>query len=121
MAKHNELGKKGELLAIDFLKGKGYQILESNWQFSRAEIDIIAKHEEVLIFVEVKTRSDDAFGQPEEFVTPKKERLMMDAASAYMEKINHDWEIRFDIISVLHKNERDIKITHFEDAFFSEW
>lgn len=121
MAKHNELGQKGERLAVDFLKKKGYLILETNWRFSRAEIDVIAKDGNILVFIEVKTRSDDAFGQPEEFVSSKKERLIMDAASVYMEEIGHDWEIRFDIIAILYKSDKDIQIKHFEDAFFSEW
>jgi len=118
MAKHIETGKKGEALAVTYLENKGYTILETNWRFSRAEVDIIAMHGEILVFVEVKTRSSDYFGEPEEAVTERKKVLLTDAASMYMEKINHDWEIRFDIISVLLKDVNKPQISHFEDAFF---
>ena len=118
MAKHNILGAEGEALAKVFLEKKGYQILETNWRYSRAEVDIIAKDGEILVFVEVKTRSSTFYGQtPEVFVTPKKERFLMSAAGVYMEKINHDWEIRFDIIAII-KNERKTDIQHLEDAFW---
>ncbi|MCP3930910.1 MAG: YraN family protein [Bacteroidetes bacterium] len=118
MAKHIETGKKGEQLAREYLEKKGYRILETNWRHSRAEIDIIAKEEEVLVFIEVKTRSYDTLGKPEEFVTPHKEQLMVKAASVYMEKINHDWEIRFDIIAIIIPDKGEPVLQHIEDAFF---
>lgn len=121
MAKHIETGKKGEALAKSFLEKKGYKILELNWRFSRAEVDIIAMQEEVLVFVEVKTRSYDYYGTPDAFVTEKKETLLADAAAAYMEEIDHDWEIRFDIIAILLHSPNNISIEHFEDAFFPGW
>ena len=121
MAKHLELGKIGEEIAVDFLIKKGYIILEKNWRHRRSEIDIIAEIDSVLIFVEVKSRSDDYYGRPESFVTAKKEKLMIDAASAYMEKSGHEWEIRFDIISILFHNHVYQSIDHFEDAFFPGW
>lgn len=118
MAKHLETGATGENLARALLEHKGYAILESNWRYKRAEVDIIAKDGETLVFIEVKTRSTDAFGKPEEFITPQKESLLVAAASAYMEQTGHDWAIRFDIISVIYRSERDYRIEHFEDAFF---
>lgn len=118
MARHNETGKIGEELAVQFLQTKAYQILEQNWRYSRAEIDIIAKDGDVLVFIEVKTRSTDAFGKPEAFVTPKKKQFLQTAANVYMEEIGHDWEIRFDIISILLHPTRPAEVTHFEDAFF---
>ncbi len=66
----------------------------------------------------MKTRSDDKFGRPEEFITLKKEQFMADAASAYMEQSGHDWEIRFDFISVLLQSDQHAEIEHFKDAFF---
>lgn len=119
MANHNETGKKGEIIAEKFLVEKGYVILETNWRFKRAEVDIIGKieKENIVVFVEVKTRSSDFFGTPDSFVTEKKERLLVDLAQAYCEKIDHDWEIRFDIISVLIQGKK-ISIDHIEDAFF---
>lgn len=121
MAKHIETGQLGEQLAVDYLQGKGYQILAQNWRFKRAELDIIAKIEGILVFIEVKTRTDDFFGPPESAVTEKKQRLMVDAASAYMEEIGHEWEIRFDIIAILVIDVNHQEITHFEDAFFPSW
>ena len=119
MAEHNEIGKKGEAIAKQYLEEKGYTILELNWRFKKAEIDIIAKdvEEDVLVFVEVKTRSSNAFGSPEEFVTDQKEKLMGDAAYVYAGIIQHDWEIRFDIIAVLLENDTP-QISHLPDAFF---
>ncbi len=115
---HNQdLGLKGELIAQSFLRQKGIIILETNYRHSRAELDIIAMDGAVLVFVEVKTRSSNFFGEPEEFVSLKKEELMFQAAMAYMEKIQHDWEIRFDIISIIdQKTSHQIK--HIQDVFF---
>jgi len=118
MAKHLETGKKGEEMAVAFLEKAGYQILETNWRHRRAEIDIIAKDGEILVFVEVKTRSDDFFGNPASFVTAKKESLMSDGANVYMEKIGHDWEIRFDIIGIVLWSAERVEMRHFKDAFF---
>jgi len=118
MAKNQEIGQKGEDFAVAHLIDKGYLIAERNWRFSRAEIDIIAKKDEVLIFIEVKTRSYDYFGKPEESISHFKERLITEAANAYMRKVNHEWEIRFDIISILLDKSGKMKLEHFEDAFF---
>ena len=72
MAEHNDLGKFGEELAVTFLQKNGYEILETNWFFDKAEIDIIAQKGTILAVVEVKTRSSLEFGLPQEFVKPKK-------------------------------------------------
>ncbi|MCL4158949.1 UNVERIFIED_CONTAM: hypothetical protein GTU68_006303, partial [Idotea baltica] len=103
MVKHIEIGNKGEDKAVEFLISKGFEILERNWRYSKAEIDIIAKDEYGLVFVEVKTRSSLDFGKPEEFVSSHQEELIFGAAQRYMEKVNYDWEIRFDIIAILIK------------------
>lgn len=118
MAKHLETGKTGEKKAVEFLSGAGFQILETNWRYRRQEVDIIAKDGDVLVFVEVKTRSYDFFGKPEEFVTPTKERHLAKAAAAYMELTGHEWEIRFDVVSVLIKNDAESAVEHLRDAFF---
>jgi putative endonuclease len=120
MSKHINLGALGEKIGRDYLLGKGYTILEQNWRYSRAEIDIIAKEGEVLVFVEVKTRSTALFGEPALAVTPKKQALLVDAASAYMERIQHEWEIRFDIISIV-MTDKDHDLEHYKDAFFPGW
>ena len=119
MAQHNELGQQGEAIAKEFLLQKGYKILEKNWRYRRAEIDLIAKESETLIFVEVKTRSTDFFGQPEDAVTVKKEALMTEAAIAYMRQINHEWAVRFDIIGIIITSKDQYKVQHIEDAFFA--
>ncbi|MDF1696055.1 MAG: YraN family protein [Saprospiraceae bacterium] len=118
MAYHNDLGKKGEEIAVNFLKNKGYSILEVNWRYRKSEIDIIAKDQEVLVFIEVKSRSNDLYGRPESFVDQRKQNLIVDGATAYMEKINHDWEVRFDIVAVFFHNEVYQSVDHFKDAFF---
>jgi len=118
MAQHLKTGKQGEALALSYLQKKGYEILATNWKHRRAEIDIIAKDQKILVFVEVKTRRDDYFGKPEVSVTKRKKTLLTDASIAYMEEIKHDWEIRFDIISIVARTENDVELVHFEDAFF---
>ena len=119
MARQQTIGNLGEEKATLFLQEIGYKILERNWRFSKAEIDIIAKDGEVLVFVEVKSKSYTFFGAPEESVSAYKENLIIDAAHQYMIKIGHDWEIRFDIISIVFDKNKDASITHFKDAFFA--
>ena len=116
MAEHNETGKKGEDLAADFLQNEGIQILERNWKNRFEEIDIIALENELLVIVEVKTRSSIAFGKPEESVGLRKQRLLVNAAEAYIKKYNSDRETRFDIISVV-TNGTGANIQHIRHAF----
>lgn len=118
MAKHLITGKKGEALARAYLESKNWIILDSNWRTGRAEVDIIAKDHNFLVFVEVKTRSGSDYGHPAAFVTPHKEELLVDAARIYMEEVQHEDEFRFDIISVLLNTGKDPLIEHFQDAFF---
>ena len=120
MTANKDIGRKGEELARIYLESKGYKILELNWRFSKAEIDIIAKDKEVLVFVEVKTRSYTYFGEPEDFVSDNKERVMTDAAGVYAISIGHEWEIRFDIVSIVTKGEYH-ELKHFKDVFFEGW
>ncbi len=116
MADHNELGKKGEQLAIDFLIKNDYKILEKNYRYIKAEVDIIAKKENILAVIEVKTRSTDYFGNPQDFVNPKKIKLLLSAIDHYVVQKDLDVEVRFDIIAVIHQN-NNTKIEHLEDAF----
>lgn len=118
LATKKEIGLKGENHAANYLISLGYVLMERNWRFSHAEIDIIAKEGEILVFVEVKTRSYTYFGQPEEFISSYKEKLISDAASQYMQSINHEWEIRFDIISILIQENGELLLEHFKDAWF---
>ena len=107
MAEHNELGKLGEEKAVEFLTQNGYEILETNWVFDKAEIDIIAQKESVLAVVEVKTRSSIDFGLPQDFVKPKKIQLLLKAVNEYVTSNELDVEIRFDIIAI-HKEKSNI-------------
>ena len=116
MAIHNELGKKGEQLAVDYLLEKGYKIIEKNYRYLKAEVDIIAQQKNTLAVVEVKTRSSDVFGSPQDFVNPKKIKLLVKAIDAYVTSRDLDVEVRFDIIAIL-KDKNDFKIEHLEDAF----
>lgn len=116
MATHNELGEIGEAMAVDFLLKKNYQIVTRNWRFLKAEIDIIAETEEFLVIVEVKTRSSDYYGNPEEFISPKKIKLLVTAANEYLISNDLQKEVRFDIISILH-NSKKTEILHLENAF----
>lgn len=121
MAQHNELGKKGEELAVKHLQQNGYEILDRNWEYQKAEIDIIAKKENILAVVEVKTRSSLDFGSPQDFVKQKKIRLLIKAVNAYIndreKDFEDDLEIRFDIIAI-HKTEEILAIEHLTDAFY---
>ena len=117
MADHNVLGKLGEELAVEFLQKNGYAILETNWTFQKAEIDIIAQKENILAIVEVKTRSSLDFGLPQDFVKPKKIQLLVKAVNEYVISKDLDIQVRFDIIAV-HKEGQSFAIEHLVDAFF---
>ena len=118
MASHNDLGFKGETLAREFLEKKGYEILDENWVYGKAEIDLIAYLNKKIVFVEVKTRTSTLFGLPEDFVSAAKQKQMDLAANEYIELMNHKGEIRFDIIAVLLDKQNNYTINHIEDAFW---
>ncbi len=115
MSDKMKTGNKGEELAADFLVVRGYEIVARNYRYKHAEIDLIVKKDNCLIFVEVKTRSSSSFGEPETFVTDKKAAKVMEGAEQYMIEINWHGSIRFDIVSV--KTGRPPVVVHFEDAF----
>lgn len=116
MAEHNILGKEGEDMACRFLEENGYSILERNWKWRKLEIDIIACKDCELVIVEVKTRRNNLFGQPEDFVSDYKIRNIINAADAYIKKKRIDMSVRFDIISITGHN-NDSEINHIENAF----
>ena len=120
MASHNDLGKRGEDIAKDYLENKEYKILKLNWRHKRAEIDIIAKHSGTLVFVEVKTRSSVDFGHPEEFVDWKKEKQFEFASLAFIEQSKHEGEIRFDIVAITFESKNSYTVNHIEDAFWPD-
>ncbi len=112
----SERGRHGETLAEFFLTNKGYQILEKNYRYQRAEIDLIALTSSTLIFIEVKLRKNSLFGYPEEFVNHKKVQLIKSAAENYIFEKNWQYDIRFDIISI-EMTFPAHEILHLEDAF----
>ena len=117
MAQHNEIGKKGELLAKDFLIKKKHVILTTNYTFQRAEIDVISKLDNgIIVFTEVKTLANENSGNPEDAVSLSKQRQIAKAALNYIEENNHLGEIRYDIIAITLFGKREI--FHIEDAFF---
>lgn len=116
MAEHNDLGKAGEELALAELRKLGYEILHTNWRYGNDEVDIIAKEDNMIVLVEVKTRQTNYFGEPETFVTKKKQFFLIRAANHYAVKYDIMEEFRFDIVSVLfNSKQQDIKI--IKDAF----
>jgi putative endonuclease len=119
MAQHNQLGKQGELIARKMLEEKGYQILETNWRHDKDEIDIVAMDGDELVIVEVKTRSSDYYGNPEDAVDYRKETFLIRATEAYLEEKDLDCDSRFDIVSIVLKN-NEPEIYHIKDAFYPE-
>ena len=117
MSKHNELGVKGEVIALEFLEKKGYDILEINWRFEKTEVDIIARDRNTLVIVEVKTRTSEDFGMPEDSVNKLKQKNLAIAAEEYLEQKNLEVDVRFDVISITMKNS-EAKVFHIKDAFF---
>ena len=117
MAQHNELGKKGEQLAVDFLLKNKYKIVERNYRFDRAEVDIIAQQKDTLAIIEVKTRSTSDFGNPQDFVKPKQIQRLVKAVDEYVKVNDLDVEIRFDIIAIV-KQGKAYNIEHLQNAFY---
>lgn len=116
MAKHNDIGKTGEQLAVDYLIEKGYSVIERNWIHGKLEIDIIAIYKGQIVFIEVKTRTDDWFAEPKDAVNKKKIRNIVRAADAYIKINSINLEPRFDIVDIVG-DIGDMKIEHIEDAF----
>lgn len=118
MAEHNLTGSRGEQLACRFLENSGYEILERNWKHGRHELDIVARSAQELVVVEVKTRSSDKHGQPEEAVKKGKRGHMLRSANAYIEQTACVLSVRFDIISVILHPGGKPHIHHIQDAFY---
>ena len=119
MAQHNLLGNKGEILAARYLMEQGFAILEYNWRCGHKEIDLVAKERDVYVFVEVKTRSSNAYGDVQYAVTPAKMRNVVIAADAYIRANRIDSQVRFDIVAITGDGESH-SIEHIRDAFYPE-
>lgn len=118
MSQHTTFGQSGEAIAFTHLIKSGYNVLEKNWRTQHLEVDIIAENESFIVFVEVKTRRSNAFGEPEIFVNKQKQRHLIRAANQYVEQKKIDKEVRFDIISIVHAPGADPQIHHIQDAFY---
>lgn len=114
-APHLSTGSNGEDRAVDYLRQQGYAVIHRNYRVGKAEIDVVARKDGVLVFVEVKTRANDYFGYPEEFVSRKKQRMLLNAADAYIHRSGWQEDIRFDIIAITLSDPPEL--FHVEDAF----
>lgn len=117
MAAHNDLGKTGEQLSVNYLTGKGYTILHRNWRSGHKELDIVAQLADTLVIVEVKTRRNTEYGQPYDAVTNRKIRHIVGSADAYIRMFDIDLpHVRFDIITLTGSKE-NYRLQHIEEAF----
>ncbi len=111
-----ELGKRGEEIAAEYLAKHGYLIRHRNWHFGHKEIDIVAFYNEMLIIVEVKTRWTSYWEEPKESVRRRKQKLIIEAAEAYVQQYNLNMDVQFDIISIVLKD-KNYELEHIQDAF----
>lgn len=116
MAQHNETGKTGESLGIGFCLQNGYSIIEKNWRHAPWEVDIIAVKNGILHFIEVKTRSTNRFGNPEDSVSNRKIRNLVNAAEQYLYRHPKWKRIQFDILSILMNGDTPIEFFMIEDV-----
>jgi putative endonuclease len=115
MSKHLQTGKEGEEMAEEWLKEKGYEIVQKNWRYSYYEIDIIASKGGILHFIEVKTRRSLTYGFPEEAVTFAKLTSMMSAGAAYLDLFSDNIRVQYDVLSILIKENGKCEALLFED------
>jgi len=117
MAESHNLGRKGEDKAAEHLESKGYKILKRNWTTGKLEVDIIAENKDYIVFVEVKTRSEDFLMSPASAITPKKQQSIVFCADRYIQRYGIHKECRFDVITVLASGE-SLQVEHTENAFY---
>ncbi len=117
MAHQQKLGNWGEQLAANYLIKNGYSIVERNWRYGKEEVDIIARKDEFLVIVEVKTRHSSQFGDPQDFVTKRQQKHLINAADAYVTDNDLDVEVRFDVIAITSDTEPP-HLTHIDEAFY---
>ena len=115
---NKQKGDQAEHIAFQYLLKLNYQIHDVKWQFQKAEIDIIAQKDDFLVFIEVKSRKNVKFGDPAIMVTKRKQRLIVSAATQYMDSIDYDGNFRFDIITLVGYDLNKTTLEHYEDAFF---
>ena len=116
MAAHNELGKWGEDTAATYLEEKGYQIIERDWKSGHHDLDIVAIESSTLVIVEVKTRRNRLFGDPEEAIDYKKRKSLQLAINHYVKSHLLGSRVRFDIISIIGTIGSQPEIDHIKDV-----
>lgn len=120
MALHNEIGKTGESIAKNFLQENKYEIIATNWRHKKFEIDILARKNQLIKIIEVKTRSSNFYGEPSTFVDKQKQKMLVQAADCYAHLHNlEDIEMEFDIISIVLRKDDTFTIEHIENAFYA--
>ena len=119
MAEHNDFGKLAEDMAAEFLVRKNYRILARNFRYQKAEIDIVAEFNGIIVVTEVKARSYNTLIEPQEAVTKKKIKSIVICSDFFMNERKIDKEVRFDIITVLPDEQGVLQLNHIEDAFQS--
>lgn len=117
MSESQSLGQKGEAFAAEYLKKKGYKILHRNWVSGKKELDIVAENNDYIVFVEVKTRTEDFQEDPVTAINREKRQSMIYAADSYIRRYGIDKESRFDVIIVISKGKK-FEIKHIDDAFY---
>lgn len=117
MTTTKKIGDRGEAIAKSYLEENGYTILECNYRYQKAEIDIIAEKDKFIVIVEVKTRKQNSLTTPEDSVDFKKQQLLISAVQYYIVENDLDKETRFDIVSILYSGD-NYQIKHIEEAFY---
>lgn len=117
MATHNDLGKQGEQIAIEYLQSAGFRILERNYRYQKAEVDIIALKDKTLAIVEVKTRSTAVFGNPQDFLKRNQIERIVNAVDHYIQLQQLNVDVRFDVIAIV-KTDKAHEVQHLENAYY---
>lgn len=120
MSEKSELGRRGEVIATEYLVKNGFAILHNNWTYKNKELDIVATKDNFLVVIEVKSRSENYVVDPIDSITPQKQKFLFDAAESYAEIYNLDEDIRFDIILIVF-NDTGHTLEYIEDAFRPGW
>lgn len=112
-----KLGVDGEAYALDYVKAMGYKVLNTNWRFGKKELDIVGTKDNMLIVFEVKTRFGNYWEEPKDAVVMRKQKNIIEAADAYVQKYDIDLEVQFDIIGLVY-NGKSFELEHIQDAFY---
>ena len=117
MAKHIEFGKNGEKIAEEYLMKKGYRLLHRNWHHRNQELDLVMLDQNELVIVEVKSRHAAVQESMDEAISFRKIKFLVNATEAYINRFQFEYEIRFDVIHLVFKNENQYQLKHIKNAF----